>query len=659
MAKYIVNLIHDVVSCTVEGVCPFAVRLPELAMCSVECDKDTAQTIRELDGVISVIEDIPITLYYDRPIDFTVPPSNQAPKKRMHPFTQYRWGLGSISDSETLHKWAHTGRGVDILVADSGVNPYNQEFKAGPNYDWPEKEDVSTITQPLLVGRSWNRVGEEKDITDWAWDGTKFVLTVPDHGYIDGSYILYQSRMSGGVDDPVSVKANGNIIYTYEVADATANAFALKYPFGEYMENPDAGNFPPEDSTSSYVRQINLVPITDPLGYPYPQEFEINGVIYNPPEVTGRVNILLAYWVSTSVGDINRYRPTTLTAGNGAHGTAVASNAAGLTMGFAHDARIISLGTFYGFGHFEVAEAALEFHNLKKQLGVDRPSVMNMSYGIEIEVLPPGIFDLYQASIDLLAEAGIVCVAAHGNNGYRRVPNEPENVPAGCNHVVSAAACNQSNNLTSFTAYGGQADLFAPGEGIQCAGITSNTGPFGNQNPLESDHDFPWLHRDNTLGYSGTSFSSPFTAGVIACALEYLGCPMYSNAAEVDAFVVWFLANYTRPFNPTDGFPQDDQEGDGTDSPNLILDWGGLLRPKHKENILQKTVGLKIIPDDNSGIDYEIAGTNVLLKKDSQTVLTIAENKQNKYVDQKDYKVVNGVTSVKINHPNQYFARIV
>jgi subtilisin family serine protease len=81
-----------------------------------------------------------------------------------------------------------------------------------------------------------------------------------------------------------------------------------------------------------------------------------------------------------------------------------------------------------------------------------------------------------------------VIVAAAGNNG-----NNVTVYPAACTNVVSVAATNSSDVHTSWSSYGSFVDICAPGDGI----VT-----------LEGT--------DSYASWSGTSFSSPITAGVLA-----------------------------------------------------------------------------------------------------------------------------------------------
>ncbi len=96
-----------------------------------------------------------------------------------------------------------------------------------------------------------------------------------------------------------------------------------------------------------------------------------------------------------------------------------------------------------------------------------------------------------------------IVVAAAGNNG-----NSTPVYPAACSNVVSVAATNSSDTRTSWSNYGSYVDLCAPGENIV---TLSGSNGYGS--------------------WSGTSFSTPVTSGVLA--LMASANPSLSNAQLV------------------------------------------------------------------------------------------------------------------------------
>lgn len=93
-----------------------------------------------------------------------------------------------------------------------------------------------------------------------------------------------------------------------------------------------------------------------------------------------------------------------------------------------------------------------------------------------------------QNAVNYAWNKGCVIVAAAGNNG-----NSTAFYPAACNNVVAVSATRSNDTRPTWSNYGAYVDLSAPGENI-------------------------WT-LDNGTGYryiSGTSFSSPIVAGVLA-----------------------------------------------------------------------------------------------------------------------------------------------
>lgn len=102
-------------------------------------------------------------------------------------------------------------------------------------------------------------------------------------------------------------------------------------------------------------------------------------------------------------------------------------------------------------------------------------------------------------AIQYAMSKGAIVVAASGNDGCNCI-SWPANYP----EVIAVGAIDSSGGLASFSSYGAQLDLLAPG-----AGITSST----------------WTAANPTSAYAaniaGTSFSTPFTAGMLGLARNY------------------------------------------------------------------------------------------------------------------------------------------
>ncbi len=113
-------------------------------------------------------------------------------------------------------------------------------------------------------------------------------------------------------------------------------------------------------------------------------------------------------------------------------------------------------------------------------------NVINMSFG------GAGGSSALQTSVDNAWAAGVVLVAASGND------NGAVMYPAAYAHVIAVGSSSQSDARSSFSNYGPELDLVAPGENIvstlcTCAGFSGGYGSGG-----------------------GTSFAAPHVAGVAA-----------------------------------------------------------------------------------------------------------------------------------------------
>jgi subtilisin family serine protease len=157
-------------------------------------------------------------------------------------------------------------------------------------------------------------------------------------------------------------------------------------------------------------------------------------------------------------------------------------------------------------------------------------SVINLSLGIRV---PPDEAGMalpleVQSLRDLLRAAhcaGIVTVAATGNNSANaRIP-EAANLPANWTEIIGVAASNFYRKIACFSNRG---TIAAPGgDGVQskinpdgCVGATGLCRP--NQD-CEYGVIGPVLKNDSNTGFafwSGTSFSAPMVAGLAACVIE-------------------------------------------------------------------------------------------------------------------------------------------
>ncbi len=131
-------------------------------------------------------------------------------------------------------------------------------------------------------------------------------------------------------------------------------------------------------------------------------------------------------------------------------------------------------------------------------------SVVSMSFGGPGD---PGVPEFFQALVDLATDAGVVCVAAAGNDDT----NAPS-YPAACNDVLSVGATDEANARASFSNWGPSVKVGAPGSAMWSTLCRNYT--FTDLDQIFYIFLFGWDGETPYMGGDGTSFSCPLTAGV-------------------------------------------------------------------------------------------------------------------------------------------------
>ena len=161
--------------------------------------------------------------------------------------------------------------------------------------------------------------------------------------------------------------------------------------------------------------------------------------------------------------------------GAGAHGTQVA----GRVLAGALDTAVSILPLRVGPGPSLSLASVVEAIDYATRMGA---RVINMSFGTTTNVAS------LQEAVSFAASHNVLLVAAAGNGG-----DTQNNYPAAYDEVISVAATNAAGQKSSFSTYGKTVDFSAPGENVSAP---------------------TWGGGTTTV--NGTSFSSPFVAGVLA-----------------------------------------------------------------------------------------------------------------------------------------------
>ena len=131
-------------------------------------------------------------------------------------------------------------------------------------------------------------------------------------------------------------------------------------------------------------------------------------------------------------------------------------------------------------------------------------SIISMSFGGPGD---PGVPEFFQALVDMATAAGVVCVAAAGNDGVD-IPV----YPAACDDVLAVAATTDANTRADFSNFGPWVDVAAPGS-LMWSTICDNY-TFTELDQIIYIYFFLWDGESPYMYGDGTSFACPLTAGV-------------------------------------------------------------------------------------------------------------------------------------------------
>ncbi|MGB0821814.1 MAG: S8 family serine peptidase, partial [Ilumatobacteraceae bacterium] len=225
------------------------------------------------------------------------------------------------------------------------------------------------------------------------------------------------------------------------------------------------------------------------------------------------------------------------------HGTHVASTAAGATLGVANDALVVPVRVLDCNGSGSTSDVLAGLSWIRTiDLGTRR-GVVNLSLGGG----PSTMLD--NAVAQLVAEGYVVTVAA-GNESQNACDVSPAREPS----ALTIGATTRVDTRAWYSNFGSCLDLFAPGDSIVGAGISSSTS-------------------QQTM--SGTSMASPHAAG--AAAIAFTAQPS-SSPSDIAALLI-------------NDATQDVLSSVGTNSPNrMLMVAGGSLPPSDIPSVPQNVV---------------------------------------------------------------------
>jgi subtilisin family serine protease len=135
-----------------------------------------------------------------------------------------------------------------------------------------------------------------------------------------------------------------------------------------------------------------------------------------------------------------------------------------------------------------------------------RPAVLSMSFGGPGDA---GLPEYFQALVDLATAAGVLCVAAAGNDG-----DSASTYPAACRGVLAVGASDENGARASFSNWGPWVTLAAPGSAMWSTICRNYT--LTDLDQILYWYLFGWDFTNPYMYGDGTSFACPLAAGVSA-----------------------------------------------------------------------------------------------------------------------------------------------
>ena len=236
----------------------------------------------------------------------------------------------------------------------------------------------------------------------------------------------------------------------------------------------------------------------------------------------------------------SQFRPSTW------HGTHVAGTIAAVTnnslgiSGTAPNAKLLPIRvTAYGGGSTADVAAGIRWAAGESVPGAPANAhpadVINLSLG-GIGACPL----VYQQAIDAVRALGSIVVVSAGNNNL----DMANSTPANCRGVISVAATDDTGKRASFSNFGSDVTLAAPGVDIFSTLSSQTTGPGypGGETGYEGAVANTVVPLPSYGDMSGTSMAAPHVSGVIALLVSSSGGP----ASETELFAL--LRNTAQPF---------------------------------------------------------------------------------------------------------------